>query len=211
MFYTYLIGWRLLDVWYYGYRTSNTPNDDLWVKYFTSSKYVTEFRKVNGEPDVILVHKTFDRKEEALRYEDRWLRRVNAVKSDRWLNRARRGVEFRSPKVFTEKSRKKMSDSQKRYLSENKKVVTDVMRETSRRNIKAFNDSGKKKVYSRETRGVIAAKLKGNVNGRGARSDETKAKLSAATKTRPILTCLKCKMECVVNAFHQHRIKCEKS
>ena len=53
--YTYLIGWEKLDRWYYGVRWANKcePEDDLWVHYFTSSKKVHEFRKKNGEPDVV--------------------------------------------------------------------------------------------------------------------------------------------------------------
>ncbi len=94
--YTYLIGWRELDTWYYGVRTANTkpPSEDLWNDYFTSSKYVKEFRKLHGEPDVIRVHKVFDDKESALEFEERFLDRVNAVKTTRWLNRGNAGKKF---------------------------------------------------------------------------------------------------------------------
>lgn len=44
--YTYLIGWSEYDIWYYGVRYAKGCNPaDLWVKYFTSSKFVREFRE----------------------------------------------------------------------------------------------------------------------------------------------------------------------
>lgn len=86
--YTYLIGWRLLDVWYYGVRTANKvlPEDDLWVDYFTSSKSVKHFVSVYGDPDVIRIHKRFSNIQEAQSYEVKFLQRVNAKDSIRWLN-----------------------------------------------------------------------------------------------------------------------------
>ena len=66
MAYTYLIGWRKLDKWYYGYRNRDNPESDLWVEYFTSSKYVKEFRELHGEPDVVRVHRVFPDKVSAM-------------------------------------------------------------------------------------------------------------------------------------------------
>lgn len=89
MKYTYLIGWKSLDVWYYGVRYANTkpPTDDLWKEYFTSSKYVHDFCKTHGPPDVIKIHKIFDSVDEAIHYESKFLRRVKAKTSERWLNK----------------------------------------------------------------------------------------------------------------------------
>lgn len=87
--YTYLVGWTEQDRWYYGVRFAKGCNpDDLWVKYFTSSKYVKQFRKQYGEPDVIQVRKTFDEADRALRWEERVLTKVNALHSDKWINKA---------------------------------------------------------------------------------------------------------------------------
>lgn len=60
--YTYLIGWTKQDKWYYGVRYANkvSPDLDLWKEYFTSSNYVTEFRNLHGEPDVVTIDKIFD-------------------------------------------------------------------------------------------------------------------------------------------------------
>lgn len=52
--YTYLIGWSLMGIYYYGAQYRNMANPkDLWVKYFTSSKTVKIFRSIYGEPDII--------------------------------------------------------------------------------------------------------------------------------------------------------------
>ena len=68
--------------------------DDLWTTYFTSSKYVQEYRKKHGEPDVIEVRQTFNDSLQAREWEERVIDRVDAVKSTRWLNRQNAGKEF---------------------------------------------------------------------------------------------------------------------
>ena len=56
--YTYLIGWKSLDKWYYGVRYGKGVHpSDLWVVYFTSSRHVKKFRDDHGEPDVIEIRK----------------------------------------------------------------------------------------------------------------------------------------------------------
>ena len=86
--YTYLIGWSNLDIWYYGRRTGKNCNPaDLWNTYFTSSRYVKEFRSLHGEPDVIQVRKTFNTKEKCCIWESKVLHRINAAKSTKWLNK----------------------------------------------------------------------------------------------------------------------------
>jgi hypothetical protein len=94
--YTYLIGWSKLNKWYYGvryaqkdrclYETGCHP-DDFWNTYFTSSEEVKEYLKLHGEPDVIQIRHKFASKEKAISWETKVLRRMNAVKDDKWLNR----------------------------------------------------------------------------------------------------------------------------
>ncbi len=93
--YTYLIGWSKLGIWYYGCRYAKGchPNE-FWISYHTSSKYVREFRKEHGEPDVVQVRKTFDAGMKARHWEERVLRRMNCVKSESWLNRGNAGKEW---------------------------------------------------------------------------------------------------------------------
>ena len=86
--YTYLIGWTDHNKWYYGVRYAKNCNPaDLWVTYFTSSKHVKEFRKLNGEPNVIIVRKTFIDKEKAKLWEHEVLKRMNVVDDNKWLNK----------------------------------------------------------------------------------------------------------------------------
>lgn len=93
--YTYLIGWTQQDRWYYGCRFSKTAcSSDLWVKYFTSSRYVAKMRIDFGEPDVVEVRREFDTPAATRAWEERVLRRLKAIKSDRWLNRCYGGVFF---------------------------------------------------------------------------------------------------------------------
>lgn len=113
MAFTYLIGWRNLDRWYYGYSTRDIGA--LWNPYKTSSQTVHEFIQEHGDPDVIRVHKEFVTKKVANDYEIKFLKRVKAVKSDRWLNK-NDTVNFRGPANFTDASRKKMSESAKKRI-----------------------------------------------------------------------------------------------
>lgn len=85
--YTYLIGWSNLDKWYYGvrYRKGSNPSE-LWVKYFTSSKVVKQFRKLNGEPDIIIIRRIFEDIDSARNWERTVLKRMKVVENDKWLN-----------------------------------------------------------------------------------------------------------------------------
>ena len=61
--YTYLIGWTKYNVWYYGsetgFKTKIANPSNLWKTYFTSSKYVKQYREKYGEPDIIEIRKVF--------------------------------------------------------------------------------------------------------------------------------------------------------
>lgn len=85
--YTYLIGWSKLNKWYYGvrYRKGCSPSE-LWLEYFTSSQVVKQFRKLNGEPDIIVIRKIFKDVDSARHWERKVLKRLNVVESDKWLN-----------------------------------------------------------------------------------------------------------------------------
>jgi len=109
--YTYLIGWKNQNKWYYGVRYSSKchPND-LWKKYFTSSKQVKLFRQEFGEPDIIEVRKTFEDSKLAKFWEERVLKRMKVAKNNKWLNLREdtwKGV------VITEEIKNKMSEKAK--------------------------------------------------------------------------------------------------
>jgi hypothetical protein len=86
--YTYLIGWSEHRIYYYGVRFSKKCHpSDLWKTYFTSSKYVKQFREEHGEPDIIQIRKTFKDSKSAILWEEKVLKRINAIKSEMWLNK----------------------------------------------------------------------------------------------------------------------------
>lgn len=86
--YVYLIGWSTLNKWYYGVRYAiNCHPTDLWKTYFTSSKYVDDFYKEHGAPDVVEIRKTFQTVTEATSWEEKVLRRMKVVENDIWLNK----------------------------------------------------------------------------------------------------------------------------
>jgi hypothetical protein len=88
--YTYIIGWRSLDIWYYGCRYSLTCNpSDLWDPYKTSSSHVKNFIEKHGNPDVIRVTRTFTTRKEACNHEERALLRFGVPRNKRFLNRSR--------------------------------------------------------------------------------------------------------------------------
>jgi hypothetical protein len=93
--YTYLIGWKKHNIWYYGVRYSKNCNpSDLWVTYFTSSNHVKKFRQQHGEPDIIQIRKTFVDIIRAKDWEEKVIKKMNCVISEKWLNRGNAGRKF---------------------------------------------------------------------------------------------------------------------
>lgn len=116
--YTYLIGWSILDKWYYGVQYGKGCHPDkLWNPYKTSSHIVAEFIDEYGEPDVIEVRKLHSSAKKALAWEEKVLARVKAVRSDRWLNANNGGKEFCNVhgRPRDEKCRGKISERRKEW------------------------------------------------------------------------------------------------
>jgi len=89
MSYVYFIKWSFSGVWYYGRRTAhNCCPGELWVTYFTSSKYVKEYVKKHGNPDIIQVRKIFKDHKKCELYETRFLNKTKAVLNANSLNRS---------------------------------------------------------------------------------------------------------------------------
>lgn len=109
MSYTYLLGWSKHNKFYYGVRFAKGchPND-LWISYFTSSKYVKEFRKHYGEPDIIQVRRTFDNTASARLWEEKVLKRLNVIKREDFLNRTDNRVFAPKPGPKTEQHKQNM-------------------------------------------------------------------------------------------------------
>jgi hypothetical protein len=106
--YCYLIGWSKQNKFYYGVRYSIKTQciystgchpDDFWVTYFTSSRYVAEYRNLYGEPDVIQIRRTFKTGIEAITWEEKVLRRLKATISDKFINKNIRGCIYWDDKL----------------------------------------------------------------------------------------------------------------
>lgn len=137
MAYTYLIGWTRHNKWYYGVRfAKECKPEDLWVKYFTSSKKVKEFRKTHGEPDVVEVRRTFKETSAARLWESRVIRKINAVFDKKWMNMTDNTDMFffeGKRKPFTPEHRAKLSAAAcSRKLTESHKAALHEGRRNSK-------------------------------------------------------------------------------
>ena len=90
--YTYYLKHKATGMQYYGVKYSKSANPEKFWKpngYFTSSKVIKKIVKEQG-PDAFIaqVRKTFQTKNEAVEYEQRFLKKVNAPFSPNWFNQA---------------------------------------------------------------------------------------------------------------------------
>lgn len=140
--YTYLIGWTNLNKWYYGCRYADgCSSDDLWKTYFTSSKYVFNFRKENGEPDIIKIRKVFDCKIDSLEWEGRVLRKL-WNRREHWLNR-----KFDSTKYIIDKDTIQSNIlSKKNRSSERQEEIVKNISAGSKQGHRNRNNETKKRV-----------------------------------------------------------------
>jgi hypothetical protein len=113
--YTYYLYHIPTGLKYYGARYANkvSPENDLWIHYFSSSKKVHELiEKYGKESFQYQIRKTFKTKEECLDWEERFLRKINVIKRNDWLNSNIGGKNFYIP-IVTKETREKMSLSQR--------------------------------------------------------------------------------------------------
>lgn len=153
--YIYLIGWSKHDRWYVGarYCKGAHPND-LWSSYFTSSQYVTAFRYVFGEPDVIKTFPVPD-KDAALVREDVVQFYMDAVKSPRYLNRGRGGHKFKRPPWGTprpgNKNRGPMSDEQRAKCKASHNTPEAIANHRAANSGRVYSDETRKKMSDAKT------------------------------------------------------------
>lgn len=158
----YVVMWTHLNQAYLGVRFARGCDpSDLWKTYFTSSTYVAEFRKQNGEPDRIEVLETFLTAKEAIAAEKDIISIFELHRSPVFLNRNCAGTF-----VMDDVVRQKISSSKMGIKhSEQSKLK--------------MSKSRKGRVMSEETRAKISASRKG-----WKASEETTAKLSQSLKGR---------------------------
>lgn len=212
-YYTYLVGWRSFDRWYYGYRHSAAPDpdDDLWKNYFTSSKYVAEFRSEHGEPDVIRVCRYFTSKEDALEYEDRFLQRVSAIRSPRWINRNRVGRKFFAPPVSHE-TRLKMAEARRRNGNVRKKPFSEFELQNARDQLKIVNQNGLRAPWTEERKRKLAKSLEGSKRRTGlTNTRQQNHSIAEKAKQRSLIlsSCIYCHKEMNLIGFAMHHKYCK--
>lgn len=112
MYFTYLLGWTKFNKFYYGvrYKDGVTP-DSLGTTYFSSSRYVKKFIEENGSPDIMQVRRMFTCKIKARKWEDKVIRRLSIVYSDKWLNKSNPNA-FRDV-VMDEDIKKRISEAKR--------------------------------------------------------------------------------------------------
>jgi|Laugresp1bdmlbsn_1035097.scaffolds.fasta_scaffold04883_2 hypothetical protein len=83
--YTYLIGWSKTNTFYYGSQYGQFADPkNLWTTYFTSSKYVADYYRQYGDPDIIEIRKTFKTPDQCKFWEHRVVKHY--IKDYRFLN-----------------------------------------------------------------------------------------------------------------------------
>lgn len=161
--YTYLIGWKKYNKYYYGvryaektkclYETGCHP-DDLWNTYFTTSEKVKDFRNEYGEPDIIEVRKTFNNANDAIKWEEKVLHKIGVLNNNKWLNenvsgaiQIKRGKDHPwYGKKHSKETKKKMSEWQQGEKSP--RFGTHHSEETKQK----MSESQKEKTKSKETK-----------------------------------------------------------
>jgi hypothetical protein len=189
--YTYIIGWPDLGAWYYGVRYANKlpARADLLSKYFTSSKIVKQFRKDNGEPSVIIVHREFDDAISATAFEKDFLIKAAITENEYWLNECIPGEGFTTPGPLKDATKKKLS-----AMANLRRVLSGEDYEAAKVELKA---GWKKESHVEYWSSEAAKKHKeviSQVHAGKTVSDETKKKLSEKSTEREarILTCPHC-------------------
>ena len=203
--FVYLLTFLPTGQLYIGSRSrKNCHPADLWTKYFSSSGVVCSLIKEHGKDFFLYeIRKTFTTKLEALAYETRFLKRVDAKNNKKFLNQTNGDHAF-TCNGHTSQSRKKISLANKNRSQEiNDKIsaaLTGVKRPQDVKDKISVGNKGKKRSepmsteqrekISKETKGVLKPSLsldnrnKISLSKKGVStkpcSEETKRKISSA-------------------------------
>lgn len=179
--YTYLIGWSKHNKFYYGRRTAkNCHPDEFWVKYFTSSKHVKQFRKEHGEPDIIQIRKIFPNNPTACKiWESKFLKRVNAEHNETFLNAKNGDHKWDMTGMVAVRD---IDGNIIRVPIDDPRYISGELNHVAK-GVVAWN-KGKTNIYSEETRNKMSGATK---NKKGYKhSEETKKKISDGNKGKKV-------------------------
>jgi hypothetical protein len=152
--YTYLIRFKPTLQLYYGAKTAKGCHpDQLWIKYFTSSKVVKRLIKEYGKDAFEIVHiKLHETKEDALKWEELYLTSVDAGYNREYLNRHNGSKNFtQSGKHPSRETLNKLSKSTsgenngffgKNHSEETLKIMKENHRDYSGENHPQFGKTG---------------------------------------------------------------------
>lgn len=136
--YTYIVFCIPTNQYYYGVRWGNkvSPEKDLWIKYFTSSKLVKQLISKYGKDSFkTSVRKIFVSKEEAISWEESVLKRLKVLKNPSlWLNRCiskaiRYDIHPRKDSSHSESTKSKIANAlQGRTLNNDVKLKMSIAR-----------------------------------------------------------------------------------
>lgn len=124
---------------YYGIRfAKNCCPDDLWTKYFSSSIIVKKLISDYGADSFhVEIRKVFENSEQALLWEHKVLRRLNASANTDWINRHNGSNKFRAPTEHSaatkEILRKRITGIKRSASTKAKQSVSAKSREAKRR------------------------------------------------------------------------------
>ena len=109
--YTYIITHLPTGKRYYGSRYSQYCRpDDLWFKYFTSSRAVHELIEQDGRDAFkVSIRKTFTDVAECRSWESRFLHKIDARSNDKWINAHNGGPDFYNISTASDITRERMS------------------------------------------------------------------------------------------------------
>jgi hypothetical protein len=184
--YTYFLLHKPTGLKYYGVKFSKRSNPKLfWVPggYYSSSVKVKELITQYGADSFKAeVRKTFNSVEDAVKYEYKFLRKVNAVAKNDWLNQCAIGEKFYC--IMSEEARKVASDRMKIQMKNFKPTAESNQKRSKTLMGRVITADTRKKMSEvqqnrpRDLEDARRDKIRKHAIGRG-HSDEVKQSLSS--------------------------------
>lgn len=181
--YTYYLYHKPTGKHYYGVRTAKDCHpDELWVKYFSSSKIVKLLREQYGDDSFeYQIRKIFETRENALEWEMKFLTRIDASNREDWLNLCNGGKTFSTTgRIPSEEQRKKNSEALI-ALGDDHPSRRESWRKRMRENNPTTREDVRQKI--RENHPMKDPEKRLKLRGR-KRSKETKLRISEANRRR---------------------------